>query len=313
MLRSIQKIFKRKQIALALGGGGARGLAHIGVLKVLEEEKISIDLLAGTSIGALVGGAYACGISPGELEQSVVGYLSSPEFAASTIRAIEAAQGGRENHFREKIQNFLKNRYQIIQAMFKLGILSQEDFRPMIEHFLPDILIEDTKIPFRAMATDLVRGELVTFSHGSLRDAVAASCAVPGAIEPLREGERLLSDGGTLSLIPASVAKEEGADIVIAVAVDQDIGTEEEFTNAMSIYCRAAKIMAHKLKDYELKDADIVILPQVGNLNWTDFSHGLIIVAEGEKAAREKLPEMRRKLLGCRRWLPLSRVKNLTI
>jgi len=304
MLRDIRKIFQRKKTALALGGGGARGLAHIGVLKVFEEEKIPIDLVAGTSIGALVGGAYASGISPGEFEQSVVSYLNTPEFSSSVLKAMEAAHSGSGNHLRDKIQVFLKNRFQIIQAMFKPGILSQEDFRPMVEHFLPDILIEDAKIPFRAVATDLVRGELVTISEGSLRDAVVASCAVPGAVEPLREGEQLLSDGGTLSLIPASVAKDEGADIVIAVAVNKDIDTKEEFSNAMSIYCRAARIMAHKLKDYELKNADIVILPQVGDVNWTDFSHGFAIVAEGEKAAREKILEIRRKLRGFRKWLP---------
>jgi NTE family protein len=201
--------WKRKRIGLALGGGGARGLAHIGVLAVLEREGIPIDLIVGTSIGALIGGAYASGISPDELKKRVDAYLNSTEFQSSAMKAFETAHAKGELGLTQKIQTYLRNCFYLIQAMFKPGILSNEDFQTTINYFIPDIQIEETRIPFRAVATDLVSGEQITFSEGPLRQAVMASCAVPGAIAPFKEGERLLSDGGIICLVPISVARQE--------------------------------------------------------------------------------------------------------
>ncbi len=285
--------WKRKRIGLALGGGGARGLAHIGVLRILEKEEIPVDLIAGTSIGALVGGAYASGISSDELQKKAEEYLNSSEFRSSTIRAFEVAHAKGEIGLAQRIETYLRNHFYLIQAMFKPGILSNEDFQVTIDYFIPDIQIEDTRVPFRAVATDLVTGEEITFSTGSLRQAVMASCAVPGAIAPLKEGERLLSDGGIICRVPSSVARREGADIVIAVVVDRGIGSEELRT-VVDVYLRVSEIMGERLKRYELADADVVILPEVGESHWSSFSQAMSLVDEGEKAAREKLDEIRR-------------------
>ena len=283
----------KKRIGLALGGGGARGLAHIGLLRVLEQEKIPIDLIVGTSIGALIGGVYASGLSPDEMEQRVDEYLHSPQFRSSAIEAFETAHAREDVGLTQKIQSFLKNRFHMVQAMFRPGILSNEDFQATINYFVPDIQIEETQIPFRAVATDLMTGELIIFSNGSLRQAVLASCAVPGAVEPLKEGERLLSDGGIICLVPSSIARTEGADIVIAVAVDRDICTEEELRTALDVYHRAGEIMSGKLENYELMDADIVIFPEVGDLHWSSFSQAKTLIKEGEIAARKNLDNIR--------------------
>jgi NTE family protein len=295
------KFWKKKRIGLALGGGGARGLAHIGVLMVLERERIPIDLIVGTSIGALVGGAYASGISPDELRKRVDAYLNSPEFQSSAMKAFEAAHSRGEVSLSHKIQAYLRNRFYLIQAMFKPGILSNEDFEVTINHFIPDIQIEETRIPFRAVATDLVSGKEITFSKGPLRQAVMASCAVPGAIAPLKEGERLLSDGGIICLVPSFAARREGADIVIAVAVDRGIRSEE-LRNVVDVYLRVSEVMGKKLKEYELADADVVILPEVGDLHWSNFSEAISLIDEGEKAAREKLDDIRNVLPGLKNW-----------
>jgi len=291
--------WKRKRVGLALGGGGARGLAHIGVLRALEKEEIPINLIAGTSIGALVGGAYASGINPDELQKKVEQYLNSTEFRSSAIKAFEAAHAKGEVSLPQRIQTYVRNHFYLIQAMFKPGILSNEDFQTTIDYFIPDIQVEETRIPFRAVATDLVSGEQITFSKGSLRQAVMASCAVPGAIAPLKEGERLLSDGGIICLVPSSVARQEGADIVIAVAVDRGIRSEELRT-VVDVYLRVSEIMGEKLKQCELADADVVILPEVGDLHWSSFSQAMNLIDEGEKAAREKLDDIRRLLPGIR-------------
>ena len=293
----------RKRIGLALGGGGARGLSHIGVLKVFEQENIPVDIIAGTSIGAMVGGAYACGISSDHLERQVQEYVNSAGFQSSTVKAMADVYGKEQERLTNKIQNFLKNQFYIIQMLFKPGILSASDFQSMIDYFIPDIQIQDTRIPFRAVATDLISGEQIVFSQGSLRHAVMASCAVPGAIEPIRVGERLLSDGGIVSLIPVHVARDEGADIVIAVAVDRDARTDEELKTVKDIYYRACEITSAKLERYELMDADIVIRPDVKNLHWASFSQAVDLVMEGEKAAKEMLFTIRNRRSYLKTWI----------
>jgi NTE family protein len=299
--------WKKKRIGLALGGGGARGLAHIGVLMVLEREGIPIDLIVGTSIGALVGGAYASGINSDELQKKVGEYLNSTEFQSSAMKAFETAHAKGELGLTEKIQTYLRNTFYLIQAMFKPGILPNEDFQTTINYFIPDIQIEETRIPFRAVATDLVSGKEITFSKGPLRQAVMASCAVPGAIAPLKEGERLLSDGGIICLVPSSVARQEGADIVISVAVDRNIGPEELRT-VVDVYQRVNEIMGEKLKNYELADADVVILPEVGDLHWSNFSQAMNLIDEGEKAAREKLDDIRNVMPGFKKWFRFKKI-----
>jgi NTE family protein len=293
--------WKKKRIGIALGGGGARGLAHIGVLKVLEREKIPIDLIVGTSIGVLIGGAYASGTSPDELQERVEAYLNSSDFRSSAIKAFGTAHSKEEIGLAQKIQASLRNYFYLIQTMFKPGILSNDDFQATIDYFIPDIQIEETRIPFRAVATDLVSGQQIIFSRGPLRQAVMASCAVPGAITPLKEGEKLLSDGAITGLVPSSVARQEGADIVISVAVDSNLSTEE-LRNVVDVYYRVSEIMGARLKHYELAEADVVILPEVGDLHWSDFSQAMNLIEEGEKAAREKLEDIRRVLPGIRNW-----------
>jgi len=297
-----------KRIGLALGGGGARGLAHIGVLKAFEREAIPIDIIVGTSAGALIGGAYAGGLSLDELVEKVNEYLNSPEFQSSAIRAVEAGHSQENHKLAQKIEIFLKNSFYLAQTMFRPGILSSEDFQTMIDYFIPDIQIEEACIPFRAVATDLVKGKQIIFSEGPLRQAVMASCAVPGAVEPLKEGGMILSDGGIFGLVPSSVARKEGADIVIAVAVDQDICTEEEFRTSKDVNDRAAEIMARQLEAYELRDADIVIRPKVGDLQWTDFSHAIDLIEEGEKAAEENMDNIRNAMPVIKKWLTFKQL-----
>jgi NTE family protein len=301
--------WKKKRIGLALGGGGARGLAHIGVLRLLEKEGIPIDLIVGTSMGALVGGAYASGITPDELQKKVDLFLNSTEFRSSAMKSFEAGHAKGELGLTQKIQTHLRNYFYLIQAMFKPGILSNEDFQTTINFFIPDIQIEETRILFRAVATDLMAGKQITFSHGPLRQAVMASCAVPGAIAPIKEGERLLSDGGITCLVPSSVARQEGADIVISVAVDR-CAIPEELRTAVDIYQRVSEIMGERLKDYELADADVVILPEVGDVHWSNFSEAMNLIDEGEKAAREKLDDIRRFMPGIKKCFRFKKAKK---
>jgi NTE family protein len=138
-----------------------------------------------------------------------------------------------------------------------------------------------------------------------------ASCAVPGAIAPLKEGERLLSDGGIICRVPSRVARLEGADIVIAVVVDRGIGSEELRT-VVGVYLRVSEIMGEKLKQYELAEADVVIRPEVGDLHWSSFSQAMNLMDEGEKAAREKLDDIRRLVPGIKNRFRFRKSQNRT-
>lgn len=285
-----------KKVGLALGGGGVRGFSHIGVLNVLEQESIGIDLIAGTSAGALIGGAYASGQSPREIRAKVDAYLRSPEFDASAMKSIGLSVAPERQSRLGKMKTFFANRYYMLRAILRPSLLPIEDFQSLIHYFIPDIDIRDTRIPFLAVTTDLVSGEPIVFSEGSLRQAVLASCAVPGAVEPVRQGQWLLADGGITSLVPVLAARKAGADVVIAVVVARVLPSLAGEETAQEIFYRAGEITANKLEAAELDGADVVIRPDVGDLHWMDFSRSGDLIRKGEEAAREALDRIQASL-----------------
>ena len=281
-----------KKVGLALGGGGVRGFSHIGVLNVLEEEGIDIDVIVGTSAGALIGGAYASGQSPREIQDKIAAYLLSPEFDASTLKSIGLTFSPENKSFFRKARTFIMNRFWFVQAFFKQSILPSNDFESLINYFLPEIDIRETKIPFRAVSTDLITGKKIIFSEGPLRQAVLASCSVPGALAPVRHGDWLLADGGITSLVPVHATREAGADVVIAVMVDRDLSTSVSMETAKDVLYRAGEITTDALEASELKDADVIIRPQVGDLHWMDFSRASDLIKIGEQATRDSLEKI---------------------
>ena len=278
-----------KKVGLALGGGGVRGLAHIGVLKVLEQEGIAVDLIAGTSAGALIGGAYAAGMTTRDITAKVDAYLQSSEFADSAIKSIGRSFSPQKKSFMEKAKIFVQNQYFMIRALFGPAILPIEDFQILINYLLPDVDIRQTRIPFYAVSTDLLTGKPVIFSEGPLRQAVLASSSVPGAVEPVRHGKWLLSDGGVTSLVPVHAVRDAGADVVIAVGVDRKLPEDASVETAKDIVYRAGEITANALVAAELQHADVVIFPDVGDLHWADFSRSHFLIKAGEEATRKSL------------------------
>ncbi len=288
--------WRRKKIGVALGGGGARGMAHIGVLRVLEREEIPIDIITGTSIGALVGACYASGLDSFDLERRVDEFLNTPDFQDSAFKKIREIQKSKKLSFTQKVQAFFKNQFILTYAMFRAGILQYEDFQAMVDFFVPDIKIEQCKVPFRAVAAELASGEAVVLSQGSLRKAVMASCAVPAAVPPVEMDGRLLCDGGIVHLVPTTVARDEGAEFVVAVSVNPNISSSEEFWSAMDIYVRSTEIMCYHLEKCRLEKADVVIHPRVGDLHWTDFTQARDLVEFGVIATEQKIGEIRKGL-----------------
>ncbi len=289
-----------KKIGLALGGGGVRGLSHIGVLHILEQEGVKIDLIVGTSAGSLIGGAYASGQSPREIQTKIDTYLISPEFDDSSLKSIGISFSPTPKTSMQKAQFYLMNRYYLMRAFFRPSLLPAEDFKSLINYLLPDIDIKNTRIPFYAVATDLITGKEVIISKGSLREAVLASSSVPGAIEPVRQGDKRLADGSIISTVPVKAARELGADIVIAVMVGRELPSiaSEDVDTVTEILYRAGEITSNRLEELELSDADIVIRPQVGDLHWADFTRSKDLVINGENACRESMKSINKAIKG---------------
>ncbi|MCX5849153.1 MAG: patatin-like phospholipase family protein [Deltaproteobacteria bacterium] len=285
-----------KKVGLALGGGGVRGFSHIGVLNVLEAEGIDIDLIVGTSAGALIGGAYASGQSPREIHAKINAYLCSPEFEASTLKSIGLTFSPQNKSFFNKARNFVMNRFWFVRAFFKPSMLPSGDFQSLINYFIPEMDIRETRIPFRAVSTDLITGKKIVFSEGSLRQAVLASCSVPGAVEPVHQGEWILADGGITSVVPIHATREAGADVVIAVMVDRDSPASVSIETGKDVLYRAGEITTNTLEAAELEDADVIIRPQVGDLHWMDFGRAGDLVKIGEEATRESLKKINASL-----------------
>jgi NTE family protein len=300
-------IWTGKKVGLALGGGGVRGLAHIGVINVLEQDRIKIDLIAGTSAGALIGGAYATGMTTREITEKVDAYLKSSEFKESAIKSIGMTYSREPKNILQKAQIFAKNKYYFARALFSPSILPIREFQSLINYLLPDVDVRETRIPFCAVCTDLITGKQVVLKEGSLRQAVLASSSVPGAVEPTRLGEWFLADGGITSLVPVHAARSFGADVVIAVIVDRDLPDKPDVETAKDILYRAGEITANTLQAAELKNADVIIRPAVGNLHWTDFGRSLDMIKIGEAAARESLGKVNASLPFARR---LARYKR---
>lgn len=258
----VQPILQPPKIGLALGGGAARGFAHVGVLKVLEAQGIVPDIVVGTSAGSLVGALYAAGHTGFELQKIA---LQMDEATVSDWS--------------------LPNR----------GIIKGEQLQDFINRAVGNRPIEKLNKPFAVVATDLQSGERIVFRRGNTGQAVRASSSIPGVFQPVSISGREYVDGGLTSPVPVSVAKSLGADIVIAV----DIGSKPAYgrvSGTLDVLLQTFSIMSQSLSGHELGLADVVIRPNTGVIGATDFESRHLAILEGEKAAQEALPAIRAKI-----------------
>lgn len=285
----------RPKIALALSGGGARGAAHIGVLKVLEELHVPVDYVAGTSMGAVVGGFYASGMSPEEIQKS----LDAMDWDA----ILTGKPPRKEVSFRTKkdeyvyggnIEMGLKH-YRLTAPM---GFISGQNFDLALQRLtLPVATVHDfdrLPIPFRCVATDLVSGESVVFSKGNLAQAIRASMSLPGFLPPVESDGRLLVDGGLKNNLPVDVAKAMGADVVIAVNIGRPPAKKEDLKSFFAISGQIVALLQEESIEKRAKMADLLILPRVGGITVTDYAKMDDAVSRGEAAARAMAPQTER-------------------
>jgi NTE family protein len=249
----------RPGVGLALGGGFARGFAHLGVLKVFQKYDIKVSHIAGSSVGSILGAAYASG--------------------APLERIIETC---RTLRFRDIAR----------WRVSRLGLASNQRLAALMERVFGSRQFEDLKIPLAVVATDLSTGEPAVFTQGHLVDAIRASCAFPGLFEPVQIGTRCLADGGLVAPVPTQAARSLGAQIVVGVSVGMQDGHRGTPTNIFQVVSRAVSAaQKHQLELWE-RHADLVLRPDVQFLAWDDFARADEAIEAGAAAALRALPRI---------------------
>src|SRR5690348_14592146 len=280
----------RPRIGLVLSGGGARGAAHIGVLKVLEENHVPIDAIAGTSMGAVVGGLYASGLNAADVERVMQSVDWQDAFRDRPPRS--------DLNFRRKLedQNFLvKFPLGLKGKQFRLprGLVQGQKLTQTLRALtLPVAQIQrfdDLAIPFRAIATDIVTGDRVVLDHGDLTTAMRASLSAPGVFAPVEADDRMLVDGGLSSNLPVDVAREMGVDVLIVVDCGFPLLERNKLDSVATVTNQMLAILIrHNAADQRktLTSRDVIIDPALGDFSSLDFTEHAKAMKLGEQAAR---------------------------
>lgn len=254
---------REKTVGIALGSGSARGFAHIGVLQALDEAQVPVSIVAGASAGSLVGAFYAAGFSPWKMQE-----------VALKVRDIDVAD---------------------FSSSKQRGMIAGISLKRLVNGYLNDMPIERMQRKYAAVATDLTTGEKVVIRKGDAGAAVVASCSIPGVFIPTRIDGRELMDGGLTSPIPVAVAREMGADVVIAV----DVGggpTTKPRNGLYEIILQSFAIMSRSLADLEGKSADLLITPNTDAFDSSDFTARREIIEAGYLAGKAAAPAIARLL-----------------
>jgi len=283
------------KVGLALGGGAARGLAHLGVIKVLEANRIPIDMIVGTSVGALVGGVYATTRDATATGKRFREFIFSRAFKRARFDFLKESREARKGVMSRVVTLFKKGIFYSF-SMAKTSWVSAEYFEHNINALLDDVSVEETAIPFHAVCADMLTGSPVVLSRGRLRRVVSASSAVPGLLPPVLVDGRMLIDGGWVAQVPVVPALNQGADLVIAVDVSRELEPLTERGSGLNIMVRAAAIRAEALRLMQGRLADVLIEPDVGQVHWADFSAVEECIRRGEAATTERLDDIRHAL-----------------
>ena len=280
------------KLGLALGGGGARGLAHIGVLKVLEKENIRISVISGCSMGAVVGALYSYFQSAEKLESFFINFIENMDFDELGINELNENKKNSSGIF-DNISMYIKIRYNLYKSLNRLSFFTEEITDKIFSH-IPDEAIENLKIKFSAIATDLITGNEINLTTGSLRKVVRASSAIPAIFPPVKMNDMLLVDGGASESVPVNIVRTMGADRVLAIDVTRCLHEAKEPKNLFDILFRTEDISTFHLSKLRLEGADLIIRPKVRHLDWSEFTKVKEIIAAGEEITKKKMPEIKK-------------------
>jgi NTE family protein len=279
---------QRPKVGLVLSGGGARGAAHIGVLKVLEELRVPVDVIAGTSMGSIVGAAYATGLSVPEMEAAVAKITTASLFTDKPPRADQSMRQKTDDQLPYLIPELGIGKDGVaLPKGIVTGVALEGELRKLVQ--IANLRsFDELPIPFRAIATDIGTGEMVVLKEGSVVAAIRASMSVPGAVAPVTIGKRQLVDGGLTNNLPIDIARSMGADVIIAVNLGTPLLRPDEITSVLSVTLQMINILTEQNVGRSLKDlraGDVLIVPELGNFSSADFDNLMTTVPIGEEAA----------------------------
>lgn len=286
---------KRFKVGLALGGGAARAFSHIGVLDGLEKHEIPIDIVTGTSMGAVIGAMYAVQPDVAALKQRFADYFESEEFRESGFDFFRELDSHEEGILADMARMARRGVFNALMIT-KTSLVSEKVAASSYAFLIENLKVEETRIPFAVVSLDLKSGEAVILKKGRLRDVVAASCAMPGVLNPVEFEGRLLVDGGWAETVPIRAARQLGADFVIAVDVGDSLGAFQEPRNALDVIARADYLARNALNREQLKAADIVLSPQNGVAHWADFSTTTTAIMRGAQEVEQQIDRVKTAL-----------------
>ena len=290
-----------RRLGLALGGGGARGLAHVGVIQVLAQAGVEVGAVSGTSIGAVAGAGLAMGLGPQEMMRIFDRFLHSELYRTANLDRIKALTAkAEEDSLASRIGIFIRRSLIQGKIVTSGGLIEPRLFARIIDFLIPAADFSQTRIPFVCAALNLTTGRPRLFGEGPLRPAVRASTAVPGAVWPVEIDGQLYCDGGTVMMAPVRPLKAMGAEVVVAVDISREMERDWGCGGALDVVIRTADAAASELNRRQLAEAYLIIKPKVGAFHWTDFEAGKEIFDIGRQAAQARLAEI--KELIRRRW-----------
>lgn len=278
-------LMRARKPVLALGGGGARGFVHIGVLQVLDQQSISLRAVVGTSMGSLMGAMYLAHGSAEAVEERWRRVIDDGVLpAVRQVKPVPRVE--KKEHPLLQVARRIKDRVVVSIALNRSTVLDGSVLDQAVDELLPDIGIEDLRLPFTAVATDLESGAEVRLTRGPLRNAVKASSAIPGMV-PARDVDGAeLVDGGVVAEVPVAAARAVGGPVLV-VDASMEIPPIDEDENALDTMMRTQMMTSRLLRERQMAEATWVIRPEIGSVAWADWGVFEEMVAAGERAARD--------------------------
>jgi len=286
------------KVGLALGGGASRGLAHLGVIKALNESGIPIDIITGVSIGGIIGSIYASHPDIDHATDSVRSFIASDAFNQTKLDFIKASKEQSKGYY-QQFKRLISTGFYFAVSTTRSSFISQHTFQNNLNHLISKINIEDCPVPLGLVATNLESGQMKSFTSGPMMDAVLASAAIPGVFPPIKVGEDSYVDGSWVNPIPVELAFEMGADFVIAVDVAPALSNDAPYSDDLTgwdIQLRAGEASRLAIKQHKVEKSDAQIVVNLMDIHWADFSQLDLCVERGYSETLAAMETIRMKL-----------------
>ncbi len=284
---------KNAFLGLALGGGGARGAAHVGVLKVLEKNKIIPEVISGTSIGAIIGAMFAFKPDADWISHKLQEFLMNPDTLFHS-----SLQMMNNRNFETLLENSTKkidNKFAVVIGQNRSQIVKRDVIDEMIEFLIPVKRFEELNIRLKVVASDIQTGNEESYETGDLVEAISRSCSIPGYVKPTKDGDSIIVDGGVTSPIPIDTIRDE-CEFLIAINIDRGKLPKLKNPNMLEIIKRSDLISNRRLAELNLKNADYVISPDVLGLHWSEYNQFSLLVENGIKATEKEITMLNEKI-----------------